>query len=50
MPNMTFQGKRVYVKPIYWIIFWTSKAIIVLLMILFIIVNFTDLLDGVWIF
>jgi hypothetical protein len=50
MPKMTFQGKRVYVAPIYWMIFWTSKVIIVLLLILFLIVNFTSLLDGVWIF
>jgi len=50
MPKMNVQGKKVYVAPIYWIIFWTSKLIIVLMMILFIIVNFTNLLDGFWIF
>jgi len=50
MPNMSVQGKKVYVKPIYWIIFWTSKIIIVFLMLIFIIVNFTSILDGVWIF
>ena len=50
MPNMKVKGKKVHVAPIYWIIFWTSKVIIVLLMILFIVVNFTNLLDGVWIF
>jgi hypothetical protein len=50
MPKMTVQGKKVYVAPIYWIIFWTSKVIIVLMMALFIVVNFTDLLSGVWIF
>jgi hypothetical protein len=50
MPKMNVQGRKVYVKPIYWLIFWGSKIIILLLMILFVIVNFTNLLDGVWIF
>ncbi|MDL2261498.1 hypothetical protein LJC08_04630 [Methanimicrococcus sp. OttesenSCG-928-J09] len=50
MPKMNVKGKKVYVKPIYWAIFWSTKVIIVLLMIIFILHEFTDVLDGIWIF
>jgi len=50
MPKMTVQGRKVHVEPIYWIIFWGSKLLVALMAILFIVVNFTDLLAGFWIF
>ncbi|MDR0767545.1 MAG: hypothetical protein LBE57_03780 [Methanosarcinales archaeon] len=50
MPNMKVKGQKIYVKPIYWIIFWTSKLIILILMIIFVLSEFTNVLDGIWIF
>lgn len=47
---MNVKGKKIYVKPIYWIIFWTSKLIILILATIFILKEFTDVLDGFWIF
>ncbi|WNY23465.1 hypothetical protein MmiHf6_07720 [Methanimicrococcus hongohii] len=50
MPNMKVNGRKVYVKPIYWAIFWTSKLIILILATIFVLKEFTDVLDGVWFF
>lgn len=50
MPNMKVQGKKVYVKPIYWAVFVSTKLIIIILAIIFILKEFTNVLDGVWIF
>jgi hypothetical protein len=47
---MKVKGQKIYVKPIYWIIFWTSKLIILILMIIFVLSEFTNVLDGIWIF
>ncbi|WNY28083.1 hypothetical protein MmiEs2_02640 [Methanimicrococcus stummii] len=50
MPKIKYMGNQAQVKPIYWAIFWSTKVIIVFLMIIFILHEFTDVLDGIWIF
>jgi len=50
MPNMRFKGKKVYVKPIYWAVIISIKLIIILLAIIFVLKEFTGVLDGIWIF
>jgi len=50
MPNMRVKGKKVYVKPIYWAVFVSTKIIIIILAIIFVLKEFTDVLNGFWIF
>jgi hypothetical protein len=45
MPKMKVKGQKVEVKMIYWLIFLSTKIIIVILVIIFILVTFTNYLD-----
>ncbi|WNY26146.1 hypothetical protein [Methanolapillus millepedarum] len=45
MPTMRVKGKKVKVAPIYWAIFLSTKIIIVILFIIFVLKEFTHVLD-----
>jgi|GEM_PF-1589658 len=45
MPKMKVNGKKVEVKMIYWLIFLSTKIVILILAIIFILVTFTNMLD-----